>query len=99
MVILTYVYAGLGFTHVHCSFFKVKKDVFSYCGFDGNSSCNSSRRITVKRKQIFLQSVRDNANKQKKQFLVLLLGTHTHTHTHTRARARTRTRTHIQSCC
>ena len=35
---------------------------FSYCRFVGNSSCNSSRGITLKKYISFLQSVRDKSN-------------------------------------
>ena len=80
------MYAGLGFTHLHCNISKVQKDVF----FPIPVLLEIAHAIPhvvlrLKKKQIFLRSVRENASKQKKQFLVLLVyaDTHTHTHTHT----------------
>ena len=71
--------AGLGFTHLHSSFSKVKKDIF----FPIAAFLEIAHTWDyIKKKQILLQSGRKNANKQKKRFFVLFLYTHTHTRTH-----------------
>ena len=71
--------AGLGFTHLPCSLLKVKRDIF----FPIAAFLEIVHTWDyLKKKQIFLHSVRENASKQEKRFLVPFVYTHTHTNTY-----------------
>ena len=71
--------AGLGFNHLHFSIFKVKKDIF----FPIAAFLEIAHTWDyIKKKQIFLHSVRENASKQKKRFLGPFVYTHTNTYMH-----------------